>query len=93
MKNKAQVQVLDELVDRFEQSFPLSPMARALLEAAISPQWVDEVFELNRGRLYPKERMFPSIVSVMMMVKLGVRDSVNAAGKQARLGVSMQASN
>ena len=60
--------MLDELVERFEQTFPLSAMARALLEAAISPQWVDEVFELNRERQYPKELMFSSIVSVMMMV-------------------------
>ena len=83
--------MLDELVERFEQTFPLSAMARALLEAAISRQWVDEVFEKNRERQYPRELMFSSIVSVMMMVTLGVRNSVNAAAKQARLGVSLQA--
>jgi IS4 transposase len=83
--------MLDELVERFEQTFPLSAMARALLEAAISPQWVDEVFETHRQRQYPKELMFSTVVSLMTVVTLGLRDSVNAAAKQARLGVSVQA--
>lgn len=46
---------------------------------------------MNRERQYPRELMFSSVVSVMMMATLGVRNSVNAAAKQARLGVSMQA--
>ena len=46
----------DEPVERFEKTFPLSAMAPALPEAAISPQWVDEVFEMNRERLEPVVR-------------------------------------
>jgi hypothetical protein len=46
--------MLGDLVERFEQTFPLGAMARALLAAAISPQWVDEVFETHRQRQYPK---------------------------------------
>lgn len=83
--------MLDELLERFEQTFPLSAMARALLEAAISPQWVDEVFETHRQRQYPRQLMFSSVVNVMTVVTLGLRDSVNAAAKQARLGASVQA--
>jgi IS4 transposase len=81
----------DELVERFEQAFPLSAMARALLEASIAPQWVDEVFETHRQRQYPKQLMFSSVVSLMTMVTMGLRSSVHAAAKQARLGVSLQA--
>jgi len=83
--------MLDELLERFEQTFPLSAMARALLEAAIPQQWVDEVFETHRQRQYPKQLMFSSVVSLMTVVTLGLRSSVNAAAKQARLGVSVQA--
>lgn len=83
--------MLDELLERFEQTFPLSAMARALLEASISPKWVDEVFEAHRQRQYPKRLMFSTVASLMTMVTMGLRSSVHAAAKQARLGVSVQA--
>ena len=66
-------------------------MARALLEASISPKWVEEAFETHRGRQYPKQLMFSTVLSLMAMVTMGLRGSVHAAAKQARLGVSARA--
>jgi IS4 transposase len=84
--------MLDELVERFEKVFPVSAMGRAVLEKAISPQWVDEVFETHRQRQYPRELLFSTVVGLMTLVSIGVRPSLHAAAKQAQsLKVSLTA--
>jgi IS4 transposase len=62
------------------------------LEQALPAAWVDEVFEANRQRQYPRELMFSTIVELMTLVTLGLRPSVHAAArKMANLPVSMAA--
>jgi IS4 transposase len=67
-------------------------MARVALEQALPAAWVDEVFEENRQRQYPRELMFSTIVELMTLVTLGLRPSVHAAARKMQsLPVSLAA--
>jgi hypothetical protein len=55
----------------------MAPARRALLA-----QWIDEVFEHNRQRQYPRELLFSSVVELMTLVTLGLRPSLHAAARK-----------
>jgi IS4 transposase len=57
-------------------------MARTALEHALSPDWIDAVFEAERQRQYPRELMFSTVVELMTLVSLGLRPSLHAAARQ-----------
>src|SRR4051794_3685701 len=67
---------------RFEQHAPASVMARTALEHALSPDWIDAVFEAERQRQYSRELMFSTVVELMTLVSLGLRPSLHAAARQ-----------
>lgn len=71
-----------EVLERFESHAPVSVMARVALEHALPAHWVDEVFQANRQRQYPRELLFSSVVELMMLVSLGLRPSLHAAAKK-----------
>lgn len=67
-------------------------MARLALERALPAQWIDEVFEANRQRQYPRELLFSTVVELMSLVTMGLRPSLHAAArKMPELGVSLAA--
>lgn len=68
-------------------------MARLALDQTLPAQWIDEVFEHNRQRQYPRELLFSSVVELMSLVTFGLRPSLHAdARKMAdRLPVSLAA--
>ena len=68
-------------------------MAHLALDQAMPAQWIDEVFQANRSRQYPRELLFSSVVELMMLVTLGLRPSLHAAARRMRerLPVSMAA--
>ncbi|SFL03551.1 hypothetical protein SAMN04244574_04345, partial [Azotobacter beijerinckii] len=72
----------DEVLARFEKQAPASVMARLALERAMPAAWVDEVFEANRQRQYPRELLFSTVVELMSLVSLGLRPSLHAAARQ-----------
>jgi IS4 transposase len=67
---------------RFEPHAPASVMARTTLEHALSPDWIDAVFEAERQRQYSRELLFSTVVELMMLVSLGLRPSLHAAARQ-----------
>src|SRR6516225_7230773 len=76
----------------FEQQAPVCVMARAVLQRAITPEWVDQVFDEHRQRQYPRELLFSTVVELMTLVSLGMSPSLYAAATQARqLPVSLAA--
>ncbi|SER22628.1 hypothetical protein SAMN04244573_03155, partial [Azotobacter beijerinckii] len=82
----------DEILARFEKQAPASVMARLVLERAMPAAWVDEVFETNRQRQYPRELLFSTVVELMSLVSLGLRPSLHAAARQMdHLPVSLAA--
>ena len=81
------------VVERFEQQAPASVMARLALDRALPASWIDEVFEANRQRQYPRELLFSTVVELMTLVTLGLRPSLHAAARkmQQALPVSLAA--
>lgn len=81
-----------EVLERFEQHAPVGVMARVALEQALPAGWIDEVFEANRQRQYPRELMMSTVVELMLLVSLGLRPSLHAAArKMEHLPVSLAA--
>jgi len=81
-----------EVLERFEKHAPASVMARIALEQAMPAAWIDEVFEANRQRQYPRELLFSTIVELMSLVSLGLQPSLHAAArKMEHLPVSLAA--
>lgn len=81
-----------EVLERFEKQAPASVMARIALEQAMPAAWIDEVFEANRQRQYPRELLFSTVVELMSLVSLGLQPSLHAAArKMEHLPVSLAA--
>ncbi|SFB52138.1 hypothetical protein SAMN04244574_03354 [Azotobacter beijerinckii] len=57
----------DTILARFEKQAPASVMARLALERAMPATWVDDVFETNRQRQYPREQLFSTVVERMSL--------------------------
>ena len=51
-------------------------MAHTALEHALSPDWIDAVFEAERQRQYSRELLFSTVVELMTLVSLGLRPSL-----------------
>jgi IS4 transposase len=77
---------------RLVQEAPEAVMVRMVLEHALEPEAVDEVFEECRDDQYTRTLLFSSIVELMTLVVCRVRRSVNAAFKLHRdkLDVSLK---
>jgi len=77
---------------RLVQEAPEAVMVRMVLEHALQPEAVDEVFEECRDDQYTRTLLFSSIVALMTLVVCRVRRSVNAAFQLQRdlLGVSLK---
>ena len=87
--------MLDAVLARFVAACPVAVMARLAVQRALSPAWVDAVFEAQRERQYTRELLFSTVVELMELVALGLRPSLHAAAQRARadgtLAVSLQA--
>lgn len=83
---------LEAVFERFVRQSPLPVMARLLMQRALSPEWLDALFEQHRQRQYTRELLFSTEVDLMALVALGLRPSLHAAAQaNDALKVSMQA--
>src|SRR3954469_7856951 len=85
--------LLDFIFERFAQQSPVTVMARAALEHALSPQAIDALFERTAQRQYTRTLLFSSVVDLMGSVVAKIQPPVNAAyrAKSEALGVSLRA--
>jgi Transposase DDE domain len=85
--------VLDDVFERFARQSPVTVMARAALEHALSPQAIDALFEQVAERQYTRTLLFSSVVDLMATVVCKVRPAINAAyrARAETLGVSLKA--
>jgi IS4 transposase len=60
--------LFEPLFERFAQGTPLSVMTRALLENALQPEPLDELFERLAVRQYRRELLFSTVVATMALV-------------------------
>jgi IS4 transposase len=84
--------VMDAVVQRCMEQSPVTVMARLALQRALQPEWIDELFEQERGTQYTRQLLFSTTVELMSVVAVGLRPSLHAAAKACQhLPVSLQA--
>lgn len=71
--------LLSEIVDRFVKKSPISVMARAAMEHALTAEAIDEVFSTHASQQYTKELLFSSVVDLMGTVVSRIQPSIHAA--------------
>lgn len=49
---------LSAVVARFEEQTPLTLMASLMVQRALDPAWLDNLFEVDRQRQYMRELLF-----------------------------------
>jgi hypothetical protein len=85
--------LLGDVFDRFAAESPVSVMARAAFEHALSAGAVDELFAEHAERQYTRELLFSQLVDLMGLVVCRVQPSLNAAIRKRAddLGVTRKA--
>jgi len=63
--------LLATIFDRFVSESPLTVMARALLEHALQPGPIDEMFERTATVQYTDKLLFSTVVDTMSLVVCG----------------------
>ncbi len=74
----------DPIFDRFAKDSPIAVMVRGLLEHALPPQSVDQLFQQHAQTQYTRELLFSPMVDLMALVVCGVRPSIHAAYQARR---------
>ena len=67
--------LLDSLFEPFLAASPLSVMARSLIEHALDPTDLDQLFEANAQKQYTRQVTFSSLVDLMSLVVCGKHPS------------------
>ena len=82
-----------EVFDRFSQGDHIPVMAQAVIENALSPRVVDQLFEDTADTQYTRDLLFSSVVGLMSLVVCRIRPSINAAYQKnaVPIGVSLKA--
>ncbi len=73
--------ILGDIFERFAQDSPLSVMAQAVMENALSPTVIDPLFEDVAERQYTRKLLFSSIVDLMSVVVCRIRPAIHAASQ------------
>ena len=71
--------ILGDVFERFAQDSPLTVMARGLMENALSPSLVDQLFEDVAEKQYTKKLLFSSIVDLMSAVVCRIHPAICSA--------------
>jgi IS4 transposase len=71
--------ILGDVFERFSQDSPLSVMAQGIMENALSPQFLDQLFEDVAETQYTHKLLFSTIVDLMSVVVCRIRPSIHAA--------------
>ena len=71
--------ILSDVFERFAQDSPLSVMAQGVMENALNPRIVDQLFEDVAEQQYTHKLLFSTIVDLMSVVVCRIRPSIHAA--------------
>ena len=87
------IMYLEAVFDRFAQKSPVTVMTRALMENALAPEALDELFAKHAVTQYERTLLFSSVVNLMGLVVCKVQPAVSAAYRAVKdtLPVSMTA--
>jgi IS4 transposase len=78
-----------EVFDCFAQGDHIPVMAQAVVENALSPRIVDQLFEETADKQYTRELLFSSVVGLMSLVVCRIQPSVNAAYQKNAVPISV----
>jgi len=81
--------LLEPIFDRFVQRSPFAVMSRAILEHALCPRQLDELFERQAQTQYTRELLFSSTVDLLCLVVTRTYDSVHAAYVDEAVDISV----
>jgi hypothetical protein len=70
--------LLDAFMERFSENIPLTVMTRGLLENALQPAHLDDLFERVAEKQYTKELLFSTLVDTMALVACRIYKSPRA---------------
>jgi IS4 transposase len=71
--------ILSDVFERFAHDSPLSVMAQGVMENALNPQILDQLFEDVAQRQFTNKLLFSTIVDLMSVVVCRIRPSIHAA--------------
>src|SRR3954464_7046582 len=85
--------ILGDVFQRFAEISPVTVMTQVVLENALSPGIVDELFETHADLQYTRKLLFSDVVGLMGLVVCSIRPSINSAFKKLAptLGVTRKA--
>ena len=72
---------LSRIFEKFVKESPVTVMLRAILQYALPPERMDELFRENACTQYEDELLFSTVVEVLCLPVAGMRKSVNAGYK------------
>ena len=76
--------LLPRIFSAFMEQSPVSVMGRAILEFALPPEKLDELFAEHSVRQYEDQLLFSTVVEVLALAVAGARKSVNASYETLR---------
>jgi IS4 transposase len=76
---EAAAMILNDVFERFTQDAPLSVMAQGIMENALNPQILDQLFEDVARKQFTHKLLFSTIVDLMSVVVCRIRPSIHAA--------------
>jgi hypothetical protein len=71
--------ILSDVFERFSQDSPLSVMAQGIMENALNPHILDQLFEDVAEKQFTHKLLFSTIVDLMSVVVCRIRPSIHAA--------------
>jgi IS4 transposase len=77
-----------EVFERFTQGDTIPVMTQAIMENALNPRILDQLFEDVAEKNYTRQLLFSSIVELMSVVVCGIRPSINAAYKKNAVAIN-----
>jgi hypothetical protein len=85
--------ILSDVFERFSQDSPLSVMAQGVMENAMNPQILDQLFEDVAQRQFTNKLLFSTTVDLMSVVVCRIRPSIHAAfqARAETVGVTIDA--
>ena len=85
--------ILSDIFQRFVQDSPVTVMTQAILENALPPATVNQLFEDHAESQYTRKLLFSDVVDLMSVVVCNIRPSINSAFKKMAptLGVTRKA--
>src|SRR3954469_22080072 len=71
--------VLSDVFERFAQDAPLSVMAQGIMENALNPLLLDQLFDSVAQKQFTHKLLFSTIVDLMSVAVCRIRPSIHAA--------------